>query len=92
MFLVGCSYAANRGNKRKEESVVKINVKPKAKAKAKGNTRVPGAVSDVRIPFTMTAEESAAFDEARARKYPLAKKSDVLRDLIAKFVKEAGAK
>jgi hypothetical protein len=90
MFMVECIYAANRGNKRKEESVVKINVKPKAKAK--GNTRVPGAVSDVRIPFTMTAEESAAFDEARARKYPLAKKSDVLRDLIAKFVKEAGAK
>jgi hypothetical protein len=72
--------------------VVKINVKEKEKEKPKGNTRVPGKVSDVRIPFTMTAEESEAFDKARAKKYPLAKKSDVLRDLIAKFVRETDAK
>ena len=64
----------------------------KKEEKVKGNTRVPGVASDVRIPFTMTVEESAAFDEARAKKYPLAKRSDVLRELIAKFVRETSAK
>jgi metal-responsive CopG/Arc/MetJ family transcriptional regulator len=59
-----------------------------AKTKA---TRVKGAMSDKRIPFTMTAGELEDFDKARAKKYPLATRSTVIRELIAKFVKETKA-
>jgi hypothetical protein len=52
------------------------------------NTRVKGTMSDQRIPFTMTAAELEDFDKARAKKYPLATRSTVIRELIAKFVKE----
>ena len=60
-----------------------------AKTKASTrNTRVEGTMSDQRIPFTMTAAELEDFDKARAKKYPLATRSTVIRELIAKFVKE----
>lgn len=60
-----------------------------AKTKAStGKTRVEGVYSDKRIPFTMTPKELEEFDKARAKKYPLATRSMVIRELIAKFVKE----
>jgi|HubBroStandDraft_3_1064219.scaffolds.fasta_scaffold2598068_1 hypothetical protein len=60
---------------------------PKKKATT-SNTRVEGEKSDQRIPFTMTEAELEAFDNARAKKYPLATRSTVIRELIANFVKE----
>jgi hypothetical protein len=59
-----------------------------AKKKAGTNTRVEGTKSDQRIPFTMTQDELKDFDNARAKKYPLATRSTVIRELIANFVKE----
>jgi hypothetical protein len=59
-----------------------------AKKKAASNTRVEGAKSDQRIPFTMTEDELKDFDSARAKKYPLATRSTVIRELISNFVKE----
>jgi metal-responsive CopG/Arc/MetJ family transcriptional regulator len=59
-----------------------------AKKKAASNTRVEGAKSDQRIPFTMTEDELKDFDSARAKRYPLATRSTVIRELISNFVKE----
>jgi hypothetical protein len=54
-----------------------------------GNTRVKGAKSEERIPFTMTTEELEAFEKARAKKHPLVPRSAVIRELIAEYVKKA---
>jgi hypothetical protein len=54
-----------------------------------GNTRVKGAKSEERIPFTMTTEELEAFEKARAKEDPLAPRSAVIRKLIAEYVKKA---
>jgi hypothetical protein len=62
--------------------------KAMAKKKATSNTRVEGTKSDQRIPFTMTEDELKDFDNARAKKYPLATRSTVIRELISNFVKE----
>jgi hypothetical protein len=62
--------------------------KAMAKKKAASNTRVDGVKSDQRIPFTMTEDELKDFDSARAKKYPLATRSTVIRELISNFVKE----
>jgi hypothetical protein len=62
--------------------------KKKAASNTASNTRVEGAKSDQRIPFTMTHAELEAFDSARAKKYPLVTRSTVIRELIANFVKE----
>jgi len=64
-------------------------VKVKEKVTGTGNTRIDGVKSDVRIPFTLTEEESVAFDAACAKKFPLATRSAVLRELVAQFVKGA---
>jgi metal-responsive CopG/Arc/MetJ family transcriptional regulator len=47
-----------------------------------------GKKSENRVPFMMTDKELEAFDKARAKAYPLATRSSVIRALIEKFVKE----
>ena len=66
----------------------RLKGKVMAKKKAVSNTRVEGVKSEKRIPFTMTPAELEDFDKARAKRYPLATRSTVIRELIANFVKE----
>lgn len=47
-----------------------------------------GKKSDNRVPLMMSDAELEAFDKARAKAYPLATRSAVIRALIEKFVKE----
>jgi hypothetical protein len=44
--------------------------------------------SENRVPLMMSDAELEAFDKARAKAYPLATRSAVIRELIEKFVKE----
>jgi len=44
--------------------------------------------SENRVPLMMSDAELEAFDKARAKVYPLATRSAVIRELIEKFVKE----
>jgi hypothetical protein len=44
-----------------------------------------------RVPLLMSNAELEAFDKARAKAYPLADRSKVIRALIDKFVKETKA-
>lgn len=44
--------------------------------------------SENRVPLMMSDKELEAFDKARAKVYPLATRSAVIRALIEKFVKE----
>jgi metal-responsive CopG/Arc/MetJ family transcriptional regulator len=44
--------------------------------------------SENRVPIMMSDAELEAFDKARAKAYPLANRSSVIRALIEKFVKE----
>jgi metal-responsive CopG/Arc/MetJ family transcriptional regulator len=44
--------------------------------------------SENRVPIMMSNKELEAFDKARAKAYPLADRSKVIRALIEKFVKE----